>query len=554
MKEAGDNEIFSVKNRLLRLKRDSNRWSLITLFVVLLIALPVLTIIFKLFDGPGESWMHIVRNLLGEYVSNSVYLLIVCSVMVLILGVITSWLVARYEFPFRKQLEWLLILPLAIPSYIVAYAYAGAFDYGGSLELIQRYFGMEFTRIDVMNRFGLAFVLSISLFPYVYVSTRAFFLNQSNNLLEASKMLGVGEYRSFFKLVLPLSRPAIIAGLILVLMEVLNDYGAAYYFGVNTFTTGIFRSWFSLEEPETAIYLSALLLLLVFALILFEKWQRRKIQYANETKKNDRIYRKTTSKRKQYLIFCIVITPVFFGFFIPVAQLIYWAVLTYSSVFDYSFILLSLQTFGIAFLTATVTVILATLLIFAAKWNRISVIKSLSRLGVLGYAIPGAVVAIGVMIPTLALDRWLMDLVYKISGSPSGFIIHGTLFALVYAYAVRFLAVAYNPIESTTLKVSNAIPDASKTLGVGNFRTFFKIEYPLIKTGLLSAFILVFVDVLKELPLTLILKPFQVNTLAVKAFEYASDERVMEAAIPSLFIIFTAAIPVIFLNKLLVKK
>lgn len=554
MREAGDNEIFSFKNRLLRLKRDSNRWSLITLLVVFLIALPVLTIIFELFDGPGESWIHIVKNLLGQYVSNTVFLLIACSIMVFVLGVTASWLVARYEFPFRKQLEWLLILPLAIPSYIVAYAYAGILDYGGSLELIQRYLGMEFTRIDIMNRFGLAFVLSISLFPYVYVSTRAFFLNSANNLLEASRMLGVGEFSSFFKLVLPLSRPAIIAGMILVLMEVLNDYGAAYYFGVNTFTTGIFRSWFSLEEPETAIYLSALLLLLVFALILFEKWQRRKIHYANESKKSERIYRKTTSKGKQFLIFCLVITPVIFGFFIPVAQLLYWAFLTYSSVFEYDFILLSLQTFGIAFLTATVTVILASLLIFAAKWNRISIIKSISRLGVLGYAIPGAVVAIGVMIPILALDRWLMDLVYRISGSTGGFIIHGTLFALVYAYAVRFLAVAYNPIESTALKVSNTIPDASKTLGVGNFKTFFKIEYPLIKTGLLSAFILVFVDVLKELPLTLILKPFQVNTLAVKAFEYASDERVMEAAIPSLFIIFTAAIPVIFLNKLLVKK
>lgn len=555
MREAGNNEIFSIKNRLLRLKRDSNRWSLITLFVVFLIALPILTIIFKLFAGPGESWIHIVKNLLGQYISNTLVLLFLCSVFVLLFGVTTSWLVSRYEFPFRKQLEWLLILPLAIPSYIVAYGYAGVFDYGGSLELIQRYFGIEFTRIDIMNRLGLAFVLSISLFPYVYVSTRAFFLNQANNLLEASRMLGVGEFRTFFKLILPLGRPAIIAGMILVLMEVLNDYGAAQYFGVNTFTTGIFRSWFSLEEPETAIYLSALLLLLVFALILFEKWQRRKIQYTNESTNTERIYRKKTSKRKQFLIFCIVITPVLFGFFIPVAQLFYWATLTFKSVFNLSFLMLSLQTFGIAFLTATVTVALATILIFSAKWNRIGFIKNLSRLGVLGYAIPGAVVAIGIMIPTLALDNWMMGVVASLSGhAATGFIIHGTLFALVYAYAVRFLAVAYNPIESTTLKVSNAIPDASKTLGVGNFKTFFKIEYPLIKTGLLSAFILVFVDVLKELPLTLILKPFQVNTLAVSAFEYASDERVMEAAIPSLFIIFTAAVPVLFLNKLLVSK
>ena len=519
-----------------------------------LIALPVLTIVFKLIDGPGESWTHIAINLLGGYVSNSFYLLIVCSFLVFLFGVTTAWLVARYEFPFRKQLEWLLILPLAIPSYIVAYAYAGIFDYGGSLEIIQRFFGFDFTRIDVMNRFGLAFVLSISLFPYVYVSTRAFFLNQANNLLEASRMLGVGEIRTFFKLILPLARPAIIAGLILVLMEVLNDYGAAQYFGVNTFTTGIFRSWFSLEEPETAIYLSALLLLLVFSLILFEKWQRRKVQYSNEKTNNQSIYRKTTTKQKQVLIFCIVATPVLFGFLTPVAQLIYWAMLTYESVFQYEFLLLSVQTFSIAFITAAVTVILATLLIFSARWNRIGFLKNLSKLGVLGYAIPGAVVAIGIMIPTLAIDRWLMDLLEKISGNSVGFIIHGTLFALVYAYAVRFLAVAYNPIESTTLKVSNAIPDASKTLGVGNFKTFFKIEYPLIKTGMLSAFILVFVDVLKELPLTLILKPFQVNTLAVKAFEYASDERVMEAAIPSLFIIFTAAVPVVFLNKLLVSK
>ncbi|WP_188439839.1 ABC transporter permease [Planktosalinus lacus] len=554
MKQAGSSDIFSIKNKLFRLKRDSNRWSIITLCVVFLIALPVLTIAFKLFNGPGESWTHIVKNLLGDYVSNSFYLLVVCSFLVFVFGVTTAWLVARYEFPFRKQLEWLLILPLAIPSYIVAYAYAGVFDYGGSLEVIQRFFGMEFTRVDVMNRFGLAFVLSISLFPYVYVSTRAFFLNQANNLLEASRMLGVGEIRTFFKLILPLARPAIVAGLILVLMEVLNDYGAAQYFGVNTFTTGIFRSWFSLEEPETAIYLSALLLLLVFSIILFEKWQRRKMQYSSGKTNNQSIYRKITNKRKQFLIFCIVITPVLFGFFIPVAQLIYWAVLTYSSVFHYEFLLLSVQTFSIAFITAAVTVILATLLIFSSRWNRIGFIKNLSKLGVLGYAIPGAVVAIGIMIPTLAIDRWLMDLIEKISGQSFGFIIHGTLFALVYAYAVRFLAVAYNPIESTTLKVSNAIPDASKTLGVGNFKTFFKIEYPLIKTGMLSAFILVFVDVLKELPLTLILKPFQVNTLAVKAFEYASDERVMEAAIPSLFIIFTAAIPVVFLNKLLVSK
>ncbi len=553
MKQAGSSDIFSIKSRLRRLKRDTNRWSIFTLAIVLFIALPVIAIALKLLEGPGETWQHLVNNLLVDYIGNSFFLIFACSVLVLILGVGSAWLVARFEFPLRKQLEWLLILPLAIPSYIVAYAYAGVFDYGGSLELILRGLNLEFIRIDIMNKFGLAFVLSISLFPYVYVSSRAFFLNQAGNLLEASTMLGVGEFKSFFRLMLPLARPAIIAGLILVLMEVLNDYGAAQYFGVNTFTTGIFRAWFSLEEPETAVYLSALLIFIVFALILFEKWQRKHIQVTGN-KASGRTHRKLGTKPMQWLKFILVLIPVMLGFFIPVGQLMYWAFLTAEKVFDFDFILLSLQSFGIALVTSMVTVLFATLLIYFAKWSSINGIKSISRLGILGYAIPGAVVAIGIMIPTLAFDKWFINTMDSVFGVKTGFLFNGTLVALVYAYCVRFLAVAYNPIESTALKVSNSIPDSSKMLGVGNFKTFFKIEFPLIKTGILSAVILVFIDVLKELPLTLILKPFHINTLAVKAFEYASDEMVMEAAIPSLFIIFTATIPVIFLNRLLIKE
>lgn len=371
--------------------------------------------------------------------------------------------------------------------------------------------------------------------------------------MEASKMLGVGEIKSFFKLILPLARPAIVAGLILILMEVLNDYGAARYFGVNTFTTGIFRSWFSLAEPETAVYLSALLIIIVFGLILLEKFQRRKIQFSSSKSNSQGIQRRTVSKRLQYVIFSTVLLPVLLGFIIPVAQLIFWAFLTYENVFTSSFLIISLQSFGIAFLTAIVTVIVAILLIYFSKWSRIGSLKNIAKLGVLGYAIPGAVVAIGIMIPTIFIDKWLIKSLDYLFQIQPGLIISGTLIALIYAYVVRFLAVAFNPIESTALKVSDSIPDSSRILGVGNIKTFFKIDFPLIKTGILSAFILVFMDVIKELPLTLILKPFQVNTLAVKAYEYASDEMVMEAAIPSLLIILTVMLPVIFLNKLLVK-
>ncbi|MFD2551114.1 ABC transporter permease [Bizionia sediminis] len=554
MNQVGNKQaLFSLKTRFKRFKRDTNRWSVFTLAIVLFLALPIIFIGLELFSGPGETWGHIVTFLLPDYIGNSLFLVVLCSLLVLLLGVSAAWLVSRFNFLFRKQMEWLLILPLAIPSYIVGYAYAGIFDYGGSLDLLLRQLGLPFVRIDIMNRAGLAFVLSVSLFPYVYVSARAFFLNQANNLLEASKMLGVGERKTFFKLMLPLARPAIVAGLVLVLMEVLNDYGAAKYYGVNTFTTGIFRSWFSLEEPQTAVYLSALLILIIFVLILIEKWQVRNLKFTSSKTNSTQIQRNTPKGGTKWLIFFIVFLPILLGFVLPVLQLVYWAILTASKVFNTDFLLLSLQSFGIAIVSAVITVFFALLLIYFSKWSVLSVVKNMARIGVLGYAIPGAVIAIGIMIPTLALDKWLIAMLGNF-GVQSGFIINGTLLALFYAYAVRFLAVAYNPIESTALKIDSSIPDSSKVLGVGNLKTFFKIEFPLIKTGVFSAVILVFIDVMKELPLTLILKPYHINTLAVKAYEYASDEMVMEAAIPSLFIIFTAMIPVIFLNKLLIKK
>ncbi|WP_037324465.1 ABC transporter permease [Salinimicrobium terrae] len=553
MKQAGSKNIFSYQYRLKRLKRDSNKWALLTVAILVFIALPVVTIGIELFSGPGETWGHIVDNLLPDYLWNSLFLILACGILVLLFGVSTAWLVARFEFPLRKQLEWLLILPLAIPGYIVAYAYAGIFDYGGSFQLLLEAAGLEFVRIDIMNKFGLAFVLGISLFPYVYVSSRAFFINQANSLLEASEMLGVGQFKTFFRLMLPMARPAIVAGLILVLMEVLNDYGAAKYYGVNTFTVGIFRSWFALEEPETAVYLSALLIVIVFTLILLEKFQRRKVQFNSNRSNNRSIDRKKPGRRQQVLIFIAVLIPVLLGFIFPLSQLIFWAVLTFDKVFDASFLALSLQSFWIACLTAFVTVVMAITLIYFSKWSRLGFIKNIAKLGVLGYAIPGAVIAIGIMIPMISIDKWLISFFDRFFNMDVGLLITGTVVALIYAYVVRFLAVAYNPIESTSLKVSNTIPDSSRILGVGNISTFFKIEFPLIRTGIASAFILVFIDALKELPLTLILKPFHVNTLAVKAYEYASDEMVMEAAIPSLFIIVTVMLPVIFLNRMLIK-
>lgn len=513
----------------------------------MLIATPILTIFFRIFEGSGEMWNHITQNLLPTYLKNSIWLVLGCGILTFIFGVSSAWIVSRYCVPFRKQFQWLLILPLAIPSYITAYAYAGIFDYGGIIE-------RHFIKLNVMNTGGLIFVLSISLYPYVYLASRAFFQYQSNNIIEASKLLGVGEFKTFFKLILPLGRPAIVGGLMLVIMEVLNDYGAAKYYGVNTFTTGIFRAWFSLEDPQTAIYLAALLVVFIFTLLLIEKWQRKNKGYFNAIKNHKQVARIPLKKSTKIIFFLILLFPVFFGFLLPVSQLFYWAFLTFSEVFTFQFITVALQSLFIAFLSGFITIFIALLLIFFTKWNRLDMLKPISKIGILGYAIPGAVIAVGILIPTLSVDKWLIVFLENNFDIKTGFFINGTIIALLYAYTVRFLAVAYNPIEASSLKNGKSLSEASRLLGENNIKTFFKIEFPLLKTAIISAFILVFVDVMKELPLTLILKPYDVSTLAIKAYEYASDELVAEASLPSLLIVVTGIIPILFLNKLIQKN
>lgn len=536
-----------MKTRFQNIKRDTNKWSILLLTIVLFVAIPIGTIFFNLFYGPGDTWSHLVTTLLPNYISNSLLLIVGTSILTLLFGISSAWIISRYEIPLKKQLEWLLILPLAIPSYITAYAYAGIFDYGG---IIDKLLPVKF---DIMNHFGLIVVLSASLYPYVYVASRAFFINQSNNIIEASKILGGSERKTFFKLILPLARPAFVGGLILVLMEVLNDYGAAKYYGINTFTTGIFRAWFSLEEPETAIYLSAILVTIIFILIVVEKRQRKRIGYFNSPKNHQSLKKHPINNQVKFLFFTIVLTPVLCGFIFPILQLLYWAILTFKEVFTFDFLFVAFQSFMLSFVSAFFVIIIALALIFMAKWNKLSIINAITKIGTLGYAIPGAVIAVGVLIPTLSIDKWLINLFKNTFELKIGFIINGTIIALVYAYIVRYIAVAYNPIEATSLKMGKSISEVSKMLGKGNLSTFFKIELPLLKPAILSGFILVFVDVMKELPLTLILKPYQINTLAVKAYEYASDEMVAEASLPSLFIVLTGVIPIIFLNRLISK-
>ena len=532
-----------------------NKWTGYSLLILLLVATPLFTIFIKLFNSPGASWSHIANNLLLGYFQNTVLLLLGVAAMTFLLGVSTAWLVSNYEFPGRRYFEWLLILPLGFPGYIMAYTYVGLLDYTGPIQVFFRNtfdIQVKGSLVDIMNLPGAIFILSITLFPYVFLISRSSFLQQSKTLQEASFLLGANRFKTFFKVALPMARPAIVAGIALASMEVLNDYGTVKYFGVNTFTTGIFRAWFSLGDSTTAIYLAAILMVFVFVILYLESLQRGNRQYStiNSIQKPTSRIHPTLGKKMLYTSIC---TSIFLlSFLFPFLQLVHWVSLTYSKVVNQDFFLLIFRSFGLAAASGLVVVILSIVLLYALRLSPFRWVKSITKIATLGYAIPGAVIAVGVMIPFIALDKWVYSTLF--TSQVAGLFFSGTLFALVFAYIVRFMAVGYNPVEAGFQKIGIHVNEASRLLGVRSTKTLWKIDLPLIKTSLVSGILLVFVDVLKELPLTLILRPFNYQTLATKAFDMATNEMIAESANAALIIILTGIIPIIFLNRLIKKR
>ena len=481
--------------------------------------------------------------------------MVACSAFTLTLGVIPAWLVSAYSFPFRKLLQWLLILPLAFPNYLTAYAYAGLFDYSGIYEqMMFMIFGINrISHVDVMGIWGLAWVMSFSLYPYVYLSARSFFTHQSQIQMNAAKVLGASRFKAFYSIALPLARPAVVGGLLLVVMEVLGDYGSAYYYGVSTYTTAIFRSWFSLEEPETAVYLSAQLCMFILFLIVIERGLGRKKKYQFNSDHTRGQIKNKPKAHLQIIFIIIIMIPILLGFILPLIQMVYWASLTFKVVWSSSLVTTVWSSFYLSMMTALISTFISLFLIYAAKWSRSNVIKQLSSLPILGYSVPGAVIAVGIMIPTLIFDKWLINITQVYFNWSIEFLINGTLIGLIFAYTVRFLAVAYHPIDASIQKAGIRFDQAAQMMGVQKWKRMLQINIPLNKLGLIPGFLLVFVDTMKELPLTLLLKPYGIMTLSVKAFEYASDERIAETAVPALFIIITGLIPIFFLHRMINK-
>ena len=531
-----------------------NKWTGGAVVILLLVLTPIFTIIIKLFDKPGENWDHIVSTLLPAYFYNSFLLLLGVGAFTFFLGVSMAWFVSVYEFPGRKYFEWLLILPLAFPSYMMGYSYVGILEYTGPVQAFFRNnFGMHFKGpiIDIMNMPGAIFILSISLFPYVYVICRASFMRQSSTMQEAALLLGSNRMRIFTKIALPMARPAVAGGIALVGMEVLNDYGTVKYFGVDTFTSGIFRAWFSFGDINTAIYLSGILTLIVLVLIWLENLQRGSRKWnsiSGSSRPSIRIKPKLRSVKWLYTTICSMV--LFISFILPLSQLFYWVSLTWRNVVNSEFAVLILRSFSLAMGSALGIAAISIFLLYAIRLSPLRWTKHIVRTASLGYAIPGAVIAVGVMIPMMRLDRMFN----WVSSNQLGLILSGSLFILVVAYIVRFMAVGYNAIDAGFQRTGVAVNEVARSLGASPLRTLWKIDLPLIKNSIAGAVLLAFVDILKELPLTLILRPFNFNTLATKAFDMATNEMIAESANASLVVVLTGVIPIIFLNNMISKR
>jgi len=461
-----------------------------------------------------------------------------------------AWLVSIYEFPGRNYFEWLLILPLAFPSYMMGYSYVGILEYTGPIQAFLRN-NLDITFkgpiIDIMNMPGAIFILSISLFPYVYVICRASFMRQSSELQEAALLLGSSRMRVFRKIALPMARPAVAGGIALVGMEVLNDYGTVKYFGVDTFTSGIFRAWFSFGDINTAIHLSAILTLIVLLLIWIENFQRGSRGWTTQSASSRPALRirPGRSTRLIYVALCALVLLI--SFILPLSQLFYWVSMTWRNVIDSEFGILILRSFSLAIGSAVVIAILSIFLLYSIRLSPLRWTKHIAKTASLGYAIPGAVIAVGVMIPMMELDKLFL----WVGSSKGAMIFSGTLFILVIAYVVRFMAVGYNAIDAGFQKTGTSVNEVARSLGASPVRTLWKIDLPLIRNSIAAAVLLAFVDILKELPLTLILRPFNFHTLATKAFDMATNEMIAESANASLIVVLTGVIPIILLNSVI---
>ena len=503
-------------------------WGAVTVAIALLVAGPLLGLPLSFIVAPGG--LSEFSGYVPEALRDTAILIAGVGAGTLVLGTGLALLVSFFDFPGRPWVEWALVLPLAVPGYVFT-VFALGLDLPG-----------------VRSPAGAVAVFTLVLYPYVYLLARASFLSQSRTLLEAARGLGLSRRQALARVGLPLARPAILGGVALALMEALADFGTVQYFGVDTFTTGIYRTWFALGEPVAAAQLAAALMLLVLLVLAAERWSRGLARYQHTAQSRLRpCYHLRGAWAALALAACA--TPVVLGFGVPVVVLAVMALGQGDALFGGLFVELAWNSLSLAAIAAALTTALAIVIGYGLRLRPSATIRVSARIAGLGYAIPGAVIAVGVLIPFARLDNALDSWLQARFGISTGLLLTGTVAGLVFAYLVRFLALALNTVEAGLGKINRNLDDAARTLGRGPGGALLRVHVPLMWGSVLTAVILVFVDVLKELPATLILRPFNFETLAVRVYRFAADERLAEASTAALAIVVVGLIPVILLSR-----
>jgi len=520
--------------------------------IALVLALPILSVLASVLEPSGETWRHLAATVLPRYVANTAVLLVLVAAGVISIGVLSAWLIAHYRFPGARLLEWALMLPLAMPAYVMAYAYTDWLQYTGPVQSALRaatgWQGHEYWFPEIRSLPGAAYVLSLALYPYVYLIARNAFRDLPRSALESGRLAGLSAWGGFWRVALPLARPALAAGTALALMETLADFGTVSYFALEVFTTGIFKAWFSMGDATAAAQLSSVLLGFVLLVLVLERASRGRAAY-HSAAAGKRSPPARLSGAAAALAFAACAAPVALGFLLPAGILAQLALADPEARWGARLVSLVGNSFVIAGVTAAAAVTVALALAYVARISKSRVAAVANRAAALGYAMPGAVIAVGVLVPLGRLDNWLAALLEHAFGVKAGLLLTGTLVALVYACLVRFLAVALQTTEAGLARVTPSMEDAARSLGASPAAALARVHAPLVAPSLASAMLLVFVDVMKELPATFALRPFNFDTLAIEAYNLAKDERLAEAAVPSLVIVLAGLVPLIALTR-----
>ena len=521
------------------------------MLVAALVAMPVLAVVASLFSASTrDTWAHLYDTVLVDYVLNSLWLCLGVGTGVALLGSGAAYLVALHDFPGRRQFEWLLLLPLAMPAYVMAYVYTDLLQFVGPVQSgLRQVFGWragDYWFPDIRTLPGAALMFICALYPYVYLLARTAFIERASGMVDAARILGLTPWQAFRRVTLPLSRPAIFAGVLLALMETLADYGTVAYFAVPTFTTGIYRAWFSLGDRTAAAQLAACLLGFVLLLLSIERFTRRRARYYDTTPRRPPQRRHLRGAAAVLAILgCLI--PLTLGFLLPAGLLLQLAFTEGDAQFGSRYWLLARNSFTLAATSAVLAALLAVLLAYAARLARSPWPKIATRLVGLGYAVPGSVIAVGVLIPVTRLDHALAALWQQLGHAHPGLLLTGGIAALVYAYLARFLSIALQSVEAGMSKITPSMDMAARSLGCGPGATLRRVHLPLLSSSALAAALLVFVDVMKELPATLVMRPFNFDTLATQTWTLAADERLAEASTAALAIVAVGLAPIALL-------